>query len=756
MDLSEPEEPTCVLKMLSEFNRNVEVPNFPFVFERFGNVSQESSNNKPESDLSSVKKRRVEPHDSTLDSDMSISENIPASPWESNKLRRELIEAKTEIKNLEYRYHELLNIKKSSDILYEKDREAFKYAEEKQTRKIRDLEKHLKQMRARATKLEEELSDMKATAPGAIAELEGEQHALQVQKTILNGRLEEDLRMERTNYKLLEEEWKARLSSLESEKELCDTTVEKLRAELKEKTVQLQKQEMYKTKLMVAQQKVQELQMEADNNRETVKQMAGMQSKLLHYGEVLKENETLNKQVTNLRELISNNLLLEGQLEELKMQQKKAEENQTELIKLKTDFAGLQHDLKQWTDLARHYFPNKEVENERLLIVDMRDLIEKSQRSILELNYQKKEIQQDLQAAKEKITSLTSHLESASAKEAKTKNLLEAHASTIRRLKKQNNLVTWERNDLRQMLDSVQKEVTLIGNATFSESAAPPGSDRAKLEVLEKVIEGYRQRMEHIEADQGLVYQAGSPNHPDIKKLTSERDDLLREKDELLKREKELKEKVDHLTYQMEWRALKGDFDIRETKVLRLKLGPHETESTSTTSTLDQLKIENDKLKEKIKILKDQIQSGADASKLQDVTVLAESNVNAVASKQVEELNNKIKSLELQGKRLREVYKAASQEFRETVYLLFGYKVDRTNCMYKLASMYADGPDENLLFQSTEGQLNLIETDYSKVLKPLLDLHLGRHHSIPMLLSALTQELFQRQTMSMTNSTLSV
>jgi hypothetical protein len=58
--------------------------------------------------------------------------------------------------------------------------------------------------------------------------------------------------MERTNYKLLEEEWKARLSSLESEKELCDTTVEKLRAELKEKTVQLQKQEMYKTKLMVS------------------------------------------------------------------------------------------------------------------------------------------------------------------------------------------------------------------------------------------------------------------------------------------------------------------------------------------------------------------------------------------------------------------------------------------------------------------------------------------------------------------------
>ncbi|XP_026685515.1 uncharacterized protein LOC113470923, partial [Diaphorina citri] len=171
------------------------------------------------------------------------------------------------------------------------------------------------------------------------------------------------------------------------------------------------------------------------------------------------------------------------------------------------------------------------VENERLLIVDMRDLIEKSQRSILELNYQKKEIQQDLQALPgEKITSLTSHLRVCLGQEAKTKNLLEC-------------------------------------NATFSESAAPPGSDRAKLEVLEKVIEGYRQRMEHIEADQGLVCvipdQAGSPNHPDIKKLTSERDDLLREKEELLKREKELKEKVDHLTYQMEWRALKGKSTLK-------------------------------------------------------------------------------------------------------------------------------------------------------------------------------------------------
>ncbi|KAL1450732.1 hypothetical protein WDU94_003061 [Cyamophila willieti] len=643
--------------------------------------------------------------------------------------------------------------------MYEKDLGTHKYEEEKLTRKIRELERHLKQVRLRATKLEQELSDLKYTAPSAIAELEGEQHALEVQKSILNARvaeLEGDLRRERSSHAHLKADWEAKVSSLESEKQSMESLLEKLRGELKEKNVMLQKQEMYKTKLMVSQQKVQELQLEVDNQAEGAKQMESMQQKLLNYGNVLKENETLTKQVTNLRELISNNLLLEGQLEELKMQQKKAEENQSELIRLKAETMGLKQDLKQWTELARHYFPDKEVSSEHLLIVDMKDLVDKSQRNIIELTYQKKELQQELQTVKEKNTSLVEEVDTVNAREIKSKGLLEKYASSIRRLKKQNNLVTWERDDLRQMLDSFQKEVTLIGNTTFSDAtpaASGKDSDKSKIETLMSVIEGYMKRMKELEADKDLVcVDQSNSSRPDVKRLVTERDELLKEKEELLKKEKALTDKVEHLNYQMEWRALKGDFDIRETKVLKLKLGPHDKESSSSTAgpgTLDQLRMENEKLKEKIRILKEQGASGA-----VDVTMQAESNVNTAARQQVQELNAKIKSLELQGQRLREVYKAASHEFRETVYLLFGYKVDRSQNMYKLASMYADAPTDNLLFQSTEGQLNLIETDYSKVLKPLLDLHLGQYHSIPMLLSALTQELFQRQTMSMTNSTL--
>uniref|UniRef100_A0A8D8UF44 Uncharacterized protein n=1 Tax=Cacopsylla melanoneura TaxID=428564 RepID=A0A8D8UF44_9HEMI len=95
MNNSDPEEPTCILKMLNEFNRNApDVPSFPFVFERVSNVSHESSNNQAASTTAqstgSVKKRKVvdvKNAASTLDeSDRSLSDSF-AGACASNKTR---------------------------------------------------------------------------------------------------------------------------------------------------------------------------------------------------------------------------------------------------------------------------------------------------------------------------------------------------------------------------------------------------------------------------------------------------------------------------------------------------------------------------------------------------------------------------------------------------------------------------------------------------------------------------------------------
>lgn len=59
-----------------------------------------------------------------------------------------------------------------------------------------------------------------------------------------------------------------------------------------------------------------------------------------------------------------------------------------------------------------------------------------------------------------------------------------------------------------------------------------------------------------------------------------------------------------------------------------------------------------------------------------------------------------MKSQEIQNQRLREVFKKSSQEFRESVYTLLGFKVDGLqNNMYRLTSQFAFHEEDNLMFQ---------------------------------------------------------
>lgn len=52
--------------------------------------------------------------------------------------------------------------------------------------------------------------------------------------------------------------------------------------------------------------------------------------------------------------------------------------------------------------------------------------------------------------------------------------------------------------------------------------------------------------------------------------------------------------------------------------------------------------------------------------------------------------------------RLKEVFKKTSSEFRDCVYNLLGYKVDRLQNkggLFRLSSMYAESPNDYLLFK---------------------------------------------------------
>lgn len=86
------------------------------------------------------------------------------------------------------------------------------------------------------------------------------------------------------------------------------------------------------------------------------------------------------------------------------------------------------------------------------------------------------------------------------------------------------------------------------------------------MEVLEKAISGYKTRLAQIEADPTLY----SPTDHD-KRWIEEKNTLLKEKEELINKCKRLEDKCNDLNDQIDHRALKGDFNLKETKVLHYK-----------------------------------------------------------------------------------------------------------------------------------------------------------------------------------------
>ena len=105
--------------------------------------------------------------------------------------------------------------------------------------------------------------------------------------------------------------------------------------------------------------------------------------------------------------------------------------------------------------------------------------------------------------------------------------------------------------------------------------------------------------------------------------------------------------------------------------------------------------------------------------------------------------------------RLKEMFKDRISAFREAVYLLTGYKVDLIApdsgsttgvSRLRLRSMYAEHPDDCLLFQLRGSNLELLDTPFASKLDPRVFVHLTTCNSVPCFLATITMQLFDNQT----------
>ncbi|RZF39500.1 hypothetical protein LSTR_LSTR001021 [Laodelphax striatellus] len=756
MDEIRSDDPTIVFKMLNDFRfnsadggvgRRLSALNFP-------GLSGPSQPNQPpqnpglnpvklsfddttvlnDTQFSIGKKRKV--LDDTPDSFKLTDESIIASPWESRRIKSELVEARIQVTNLESRITQMQTVHKETLLLFEQEKKSLQQSLEKERNKASEVEQRLKILKKREMETRKELNELQTAMRQENANLEKKCQTLTQENMLLKEKMNEvncvnDDKNSQTEKKLsvVENE----LESLKEELLMTKQTMEEMQAELKQKRADCLLWEADKTKLSTLSRRVRDLEYEQETNDSAIKAAKLQQNKLMKMYELEKEVATLREENRTARQAIGNKLYLENVVSDLRAQLPVLKQREQEVVSLNVELGMLQKRHHEWTELAKQILGQPSGATP----INLRQYIDSLQQRQALLTSEKTHLESRLRVSEEKQKESESEVEALRSQIAQMKSTTEQLNAVVRRLKRQLSLIIWERNDLREMVDSCQKEFTV------TTSSALDMQQNNKVEALEKVIEGYRQRMEKLEADQSLAIgnvpgmrdSCGSPaNAAELEKMKAERNALQLEKEALLK-------KVDELSEQMEYRALKGDFDIRQNKILHLRMNPVAEATSSHDSDLDRCRAEVLRLKERIRLMQE--------GKTLDITHEVNERVDYNTAKEVEELREKLKSVERQNQKLCEMFKMTGQEFRDAINMLLGYKVDAlANKMYRLTNVYSDAPDQHLLFKlSQSGDMELLETPFSNTLGDLIDQHLYQENSIPTFLSSITLLLFQRHTL---------
>ncbi|XP_075371077.1 mitotic spindle assembly checkpoint protein MAD1 isoform X4 [Mycteria americana] len=330
----------------------------------------------------------------------------------------------------------------------------------------------------------------------------------------------------------------------------------------------------------------------------------------------------------------------------------------------------------------------------------------------------------------------------------------EQHEALVRRLQKRVLLLTKERDGMRAILESYDSELTPSEHSPqlnrrmreAEEMVQKLHAHNTELEAqLSQVLEevgNHKQRAEMLEVEM-KVLKSQECTAEQSTVITKEEVDMLRLKIEELEAERsKLEEENRSLEMKLEKLTLQGDYDPSRTKVLHFSMNPASLAKQQRKEEQQQLQEECERLRELVRVLEG---GGSIPGNLEGVGSFQ-------SPQEIAELKKQVESAELKNQRLKEVFQTKIQEFRKVCYTLTGYQIDiTTENQYRLTSIYAEHQGDCLLFKassSSGGKMQLLETEFSRTIRDLIELHLLRQDSIPAFLSALTLDLFSRQTIA--------
>uniref|UniRef100_A0A8C3C5X8 Mitotic spindle assembly checkpoint protein MAD1 n=1 Tax=Cairina moschata TaxID=8855 RepID=A0A8C3C5X8_CAIMO len=538
------------------------------------------------------------------------------------------------------------------------------------------------------------------------------------------------------------------MTSQDSQKEELMEQLDVQHKKWQEANQQIQTLQASQSLLAEYEQKIKDLEQKFSQQEHDAVIVKNMKVELARYPKMERELRQLREENAYFREMKENNGLLKEEVEGLQRKLERYEKVQAQLVTVELENEKLLGKLKSWEKLDQSTGLNIRTPDDlsrQIVALQQRELVLKEQNSTV--TNSARTLEKARQQLQEEILQIQSQL-------LEEKKKREQHEALVRRLQKRVLLLTKERDGMRAILESYDSELTPSEHSPqlnrrmreAEEMVQKLHAHNTELEAqLSQVLEevgNHKQRAEMLEVEM-KVLKSQECTAEQSTSITKEEINSLRLKIEELEAERsKLEEENRSLEMKLEKLTLQGDYDPSKTKVLHFSMNPASLAKQQRKEEQQQLQEECERLRELVRVLEG---GGSIHGNLEGVGSFQ-------SPQEIAELKKQVESAELKNQRLKEVFQTKIQEFRKVCYTLTGYQIDiTTENQYRLTSIYAEHQGDCLLFKassSSGGKMQLLETEFSRTIRELIDLHLLRQDSIPAFLSALTLDLFSRQTIA--------
>ncbi|KAK7080660.1 Mitotic spindle assembly checkpoint protein MAD1 [Halocaridina rubra] len=646
----------------------------------------------------------------------------------------ELLDAKSTITMLKGRLHNMEVTYKRNQAESEQELENYKRKQIRDKELIDDLQHKIKQLQTQHQEYQEEMRKVKHSCNRTTHEVESRLISLQNEHLSENSRLNEETTM--LQQRVLELESLLEEKIIEAENSQCHTDelmlqLETVEMKLRESVESQHQIEVLELQLKQAKSRIKDLELKQEEYADIEKQRKVFEVSVSKLSSVERENNKLKEENKFLNDTSINTKLLEEQLMNAKQKIMLLEARCEDVANIQAKADLYKNNLKQYEDIIMDELSL----SQKPTLLELRNHIAKLKKEDKSLTESINELcasQKTLVICRMSVEKENRDL---NAKVDKQQLAIQQNTQIIKRLQRKLLLLTQERDRLRTILGTYEAEQTINFSIVSQE----------KIDKLESTLDLYREELKLMEEELDEFYKSSIEGSQPLQRRERGVRVLSLEKklEEAQAEVRRLTQENEGLTDKVESLTLKGDYNPAVTKVLHFKNNPLAEAVEKRENDLETLQKENNALRERVKLLEEGEQS--DLTLKVGMKVATEGNSN----KDILELQEQISSMETRNKRLMEAFKKKSQEMREAIYLLTGYRIDSTNeNQYRLTNMYAESSEDYLMFELTaDGQLQLLETPFSSAQEELVDIYLTSKHSFPALLSAITLELFGKQSM---------